>query len=172
MTTSAWAQKRPKSRYFCAHQIASDKTIILSTENVQKVHSRPKLWGFEQRCGQNGQNALMVALFEQLPQAQIRPKSKNLCTHQIAQSKTFIWSTETVQKVYSWPKLWGFEKKGMAKIGQNVLTGTLFKQLPQSQSGPKLKNFCANEQTVVFSPENVQKVHSRPKLRALEKQFP
>ena len=40
-------QIRPKAKYFCAHQIAHDKTIILSTENVQKVHSRPKLWGFE-----------------------------------------------------------------------------------------------------------------------------
>ena len=56
-------------KYLYAHQIANDKTIILSTENVQKVHSRPKLWGFENLCGKIGQNALMVALFEQLPQA-------------------------------------------------------------------------------------------------------
>ena len=30
------AQKRPKAKYLCAHKIANDKTIILSTENVQK----------------------------------------------------------------------------------------------------------------------------------------
>ena len=41
------AQIRPKAKYFRVHQIANDKTIILSTENVQKVHSRPKLQGFE-----------------------------------------------------------------------------------------------------------------------------
>ena len=29
------------------HQIAHAKRIMLSTENVQKVHSRPKLQGFE-----------------------------------------------------------------------------------------------------------------------------
>ena len=63
------AQIRPKAKYLYAHQIANDKTIILSTENVQKVHSRPKLWGFEKWCGEIGQNALTVALFEQLPQA-------------------------------------------------------------------------------------------------------
>ena len=43
------AQIRTTSKYICAHQIANDKTIILSTENVQRVHSRPKLWGFEKR---------------------------------------------------------------------------------------------------------------------------
>ena len=63
------AQIRPKAKYLYAHQIANDKTIIVSTENVQKVHSRPKLWGFEKWCGEIGQNALTVALFEQLPQA-------------------------------------------------------------------------------------------------------
>ena len=44
-------QIRPQADYFCANQIANDKTIILSTENVQKVHSRPKFWWFEKRCG-------------------------------------------------------------------------------------------------------------------------
>ena len=62
------AQIRPNEKYLCAHQIANDKTIILSTENVQNVHSRPKLWGLEKWCCENGQNALTVALFEQLPQ--------------------------------------------------------------------------------------------------------
>ena len=62
------AQIRPKAKYSCARQIANDKTIILSTENVPKFHSRPKLWGFEKWSGEIGQNALMVALFEQLPQ--------------------------------------------------------------------------------------------------------
>ena len=63
------AQIRPNEKFLCAHLIANDKTIILSTENVQKVHSRPKLWGFEKWCGEIGQNTLTVALFEQLPQA-------------------------------------------------------------------------------------------------------
>ena len=62
------AQIRPNEKYLCAHQIANDKTIILSTENVQTVHSRPKLWWFEKWCGEIGQNTLTVALFEQLPQ--------------------------------------------------------------------------------------------------------
>ena len=46
-------QIRPKAKYLCVYQIANDKTIILSTENVQKVHSRPKLWvGWSQSlCG-------------------------------------------------------------------------------------------------------------------------
>ena len=63
------AQIRPNAKYLCAHLIANDKTIILSTENVQKDHSRPKLWGFEKCCGEIGRNTLTVALFEQLPQA-------------------------------------------------------------------------------------------------------
>ena len=29
-----------------AHQIANNKMIVLSTENVQKSHMGPKLWGF------------------------------------------------------------------------------------------------------------------------------
>ena len=58
------AQIRTNEKYLCAN----DKTIILSTENVQNVHSRPKLWGFEKWCGEIGQNTLTVALFEQLPQ--------------------------------------------------------------------------------------------------------
>ena len=62
------AQIRPNEKYLCAHQIANDKTIILSTENVQKVYSRPELWGLEKRCCEIGQNALTVALFEKLPQ--------------------------------------------------------------------------------------------------------
>ena len=57
---------------------------------------------------------------------------------------------------------------GGLKIGQKALMGTLFKQLPQAQIGPKFKNFfahqIANDQTVVLSPENVQKVHSYPKI--------
>ena len=58
------AQIRSNAKYLYAHQIANDKIIISSTENVQKVHSRPKLWGFEKWCGEIGQNTLMVALFE------------------------------------------------------------------------------------------------------------
>ena len=36
------AQIGPKFKNFCAHQIASDQTIVLSTENAQKVHTKPK----------------------------------------------------------------------------------------------------------------------------------
>ena len=67
------SQIRPTSKYLCAHQIANDRTIILSTENVQKVHFRPKLWGIEKRHGKINQNALPVTLFKQLPQAEIGP---------------------------------------------------------------------------------------------------
>ena len=165
------AQIRPKSKYFCAHQIANDKTIILSTENVQKVHPRPKLWGFEKRCRKIGWNALMVALFEQLPQTYIRPKSNYFFVHWIASERTIILSTENVQKVLSGPKLWGFEK-----ISQNLLTVPLFKQLSRAQIGPKCKNFCdhrkANDQTIILSSENVQKVHCRPELWGFEKSCP
>ena len=44
----------PKFKNFCAHQIANDQTIVLSPENPQKVHSRPKLWAFEKKFPQNG----------------------------------------------------------------------------------------------------------------------
>ena len=92
------AQIRPNAKYLSAHQIANDKIIILSTENVQKVHSRPKLWGFEERPGKIGQNAMTVTLFEQLPRKQIGPKFKNLCVHQKANDQTIILSPENAQK--------------------------------------------------------------------------
>ena len=41
------AQIEQKSKKFSAHQIANDKTMMLSIEIVQKVHSRPKLQRFE-----------------------------------------------------------------------------------------------------------------------------
>ena len=51
----------------------------------------------------------------------------------------------------------------MLKICENLLTGTLFKQLPQAQIRLKFKNFCAhheaNNETIVLSTENVQKSH-------------
>ena len=50
---------------------------------------------------------------------------------------------------------------GLKKISQNPLSVTLFKQLPRAE--------VANDQTIVLSPENPQKVHSRPKLWAFEK---
>ena len=100
------AQIRPKSKYFCAHQIANDKTIILSTENVQKVHPRPKLWGFEKIS----ENLLTVPIFELLLRAQIGPKCKNFCDHRKANDQTIILSSENVQKVHCRPELWGFEK--------------------------------------------------------------
>ena len=107
----------PKSKYFCTHQIAHDKTIILSTEKVQKVHSRPKLWGFEIERDKIGQNALTVTLFKQLPRAEIGSKFKNFCAHQIANDQTIVLSPENPQKVHSRPKLWAFEKKVPPKLG-------------------------------------------------------
>ena len=55
---------------------------------------------------------------------------------------------------------------GLKKISQNALSVTLFKQLPQAKIWPKFKNVCAHQ-----SPENPQKVNSRPKLLALEKKL-
>ena len=62
-----------------------------STENVQNAHSRPKLWGFEKRCGKIGQNALTGTLIKQLPWAQIKLKFKTLCAHQKANDKMRDW---------------------------------------------------------------------------------
>ena len=83
--TSARVELRFAAKNFCAHQIAIDKAIILSTENVQKVYYRPKL---ENRCAKISQNALTGALFKQLPQAQIGPEFKNLFAQQIANDQT------------------------------------------------------------------------------------
>ena len=82
-------------------QKANDQTIILSTENVQKEHSRPKLWEFEKGRGKICQNALMVTLFKQLPQAQIGLKFKDCCAQQIANDQTIVLSPENFLKVHS-----------------------------------------------------------------------
>ena len=56
---SFWALKMSKKsiwlkfKNFCAHQIANNRTFSLSTENGRKVHSRPKLWRFENKLWQN-----------------------------------------------------------------------------------------------------------------------
>ena len=125
----------------------------------------------KQNCHKISQTVLTGALFEQLPQAQLRPKSNYFFVHWIASERTIILSTENVQKVLSGPKLWGFEK-----ISQNLLTVPLFKQLSRAQIGPKCKNFCdhrkANDQTIILSSENVQKVHCRPELWGFEKSSP
>ena len=81
------------------------------------MYSRPKLWGFEKRCGKIGQNTLTVTFFKQLPRAQIGQKFKNLCAHQIANYKTIVLTSENVQKVHSRPKLLAFEKKIVVKLG-------------------------------------------------------
>ena len=64
---------------------------------------------------------------------------------------------------------------GLKKIGQNALSVTLFKQLSRAKIGPKFKNFgahqIANDQKIVLSKENPQKVHSRPKLWAFTMGF-
>ena len=39
-----------------------------------------------------------ATLFEQLPQGQIRPKTKNVSAHQIAIDKTVMLSTENVKR--------------------------------------------------------------------------
>ena len=100
-------------RKFSAHQIANDKTIMLSIENVQKVHSRPKLQGLNSCCRHKlGRNSIFFGV------------------HQIPNDQTIILSIENIQQVHSRPKLWGFEK-WCGKIGQNALTVALFEQLPQ-----------------------------------------
>ena len=50
---------KAKIKIFLCLSDSHDKTIILSTENVQKVYSRPKLWGFEKWCGKIGQNCTL-----------------------------------------------------------------------------------------------------------------
>ena len=90
-------------------------------------------------------SVFMGTLFEQPPQAQIRPNAKDLCAHQIATDQSIIFSTENVQKVHSRPKLWAWQNWP--------------KQLPPAQIGLKFKSFCAY-QTIDLSPENVQKCHS------------
>ena len=58
-----------------------------------------------------GQIALLVTLFKQLSRAEIGPKFKNFCAHQIANDQTIVLSQEKPQKVHFRPKLWAFEKK-------------------------------------------------------------
>ena len=49
-TRRGWCPRTGLRAVVYAHQIANDRTIILSTEeNIQKVHSRPKLWVFEKK---------------------------------------------------------------------------------------------------------------------------
>ena len=59
----------------------------------------------------------------------------------------------------------------MLKICENLLTGTLFKQLAQIRS--KFKNFCAHHQAkdkmIMLSTEKVQKFHLGTKLWAFQK---
>ena len=73
-------------------------SLILCMEYIQKVLSRPMLWGFEKKCGKIG-NASTVTLFKQLPQAQIGLKFKKIS--QIANDQTMFLSPENVQKVDS-----------------------------------------------------------------------
>ena len=49
----SWRQIMSKFEHFCAHQEGNDETILLSTENVQISHLRPKLWAFEKKFPQN-----------------------------------------------------------------------------------------------------------------------
>ena len=122
----------------------------------------------KQNCHKISQTVLTGALFEQLPQAQLRPKSNYFFVHWLASERTIILSTESVQKVLSGPKLWGFEK-----ISQNLLMVPLFEPLLRAQIGPKCKNFCdhrkANDQTIILRGERVQKVHCKPELWGFEK---
>ena len=83
-------------------------------------------------------------------------------------------------------RLWNFWKspfqawdmviwKWMLKICENLLTGTLFKQLPQAQIRSKFKNFCAHheakDKTIVLSTEKIQKSHLGTKLWVFEKKL-
>ena len=67
--------------------------------DVQKVHSMPKLWGFEKRHGKISQNAMTVTLFKKLPRAEIGLKFKYFCAHQIANDQTIDLSPENPQKI-------------------------------------------------------------------------
>ena len=95
LKSTNWAEIKE----FSAHQIANDKTIMLSIENVQKVHFRPKLKEFKgkieakssikasllpslnsclgHKLGPNPKK-LAGTLFKQQPQAQIGTKFKFL----------------------------------------------------------------------------------------------
>ena len=59
-----------------------------------------------------------ATLFEQLPQGQIRPKTKNVSAHQIAIDKTVMLSTENVKRSIA----------GTSNIWHKAFTGTLFEQ--------------------------------------------
>ena len=54
-------------------------------------------------------------------------------------------------------------------MSQNAMMGTLFKQLSQAQIGPKFKNFCANNKTILLSTDIVQNSHFGTKLWGFEK---
>ena len=100
--TAATVLKKANIKIF-VRQIANDKTSIVSTENVQKVHSRQKLWWFEK----------ISKMPCQLPSLNSchGPRFKNFCANQIGNDQTIVLSQENPQKVHSRPKLWAFEKK-------------------------------------------------------------
>ncbi len=83
------AQIRSKIKNFCAHHETNDKTVILSTENVQKSHSGPKLWAFEKKLWRKWL-FFRVASFKRLLRPQILTKSKNFKNQHKAKNLKFI----------------------------------------------------------------------------------
>ena len=83
----------------------------------------------------------MSALFEQLLQAQIWPKCKNFCVHQKANDQM---TSENIQKVHSWHKLWGF-KKSSETVTKWGVPRTLFKWPPWTEIVIKSYNFKSHQ---------------------------
>ena len=65
----------------------------------------------------------MGTLFERLPRAQIRSKSKNFCAHHQANNETVVLSTEKQKrsKISIWAQVMGVWKKVPPKVGQSPL---------------------------------------------------
>ena len=64
----------------------------------------------------NQQNALSVTIFKHLPRAEIGPKLKNFCAHQIANDQTIILSPEIPKKFILDPS-YGRSKKSCCETG-------------------------------------------------------
>ena len=68
-----------------------NKTIVLSTENVQKSHLGPKLWAFEK-------SFFRVPSFKWPLQHQNLTKPKNFTNQHVAKSLRFILGFEIFEK--------------------------------------------------------------------------
>ena len=106
------AQIRSNAKYLCAHQIANDKTIILSTEKVQKVHSRPKLWSLKRGVAKLAKTPWQVPSLNSCHGNKLGRNSKFLC------SSDSQWPDDWFEqwKCPKRPKLRAFENK-LLRIG-------------------------------------------------------